>query len=280
MRTRMAFLSCTVVAMAALLAPTAATGSSLCSGYSWTVKVDSAPPDAAPGVKGACAVNDPANPTCVSQGAFTGIKYRITGSAKDAVATLVTRDNTVSGPGPNQVYAACDGEPVTGLGKSSCHEQAVRLKAFPTNQNQYFWVVVSGQKKPIETSVAVMKNHCVASFPVPGLGLEGPNPFQTTRKTETVTFKGCAVTFALDAVTGAVIDAFNDPANSSPAPGVTCSNLIVSDVQDLTLNLAGVGDLGAGKIGDGYISSGNNSCTTRIIGGRLYTWGSPCPDFD
>ena len=97
MRIRTAFLSCTVVALAASLVPTAAmaTGYS-CSSYNWTVTVESSPLDGAPGVKGPCAVADPAYPVCVSQGAFTGIQYKITGSAKDYVATLVTRNNTVS----------------------------------------------------------------------------------------------------------------------------------------------------------------------------------------
>jgi hypothetical protein len=36
--------------------------------------------------------------------------------------------------------------------------------------------------------------------------------------------------------------------------------------------------LGAGKFGEGYVHSGSNSCTTRIIGGRMYSWGSPCPE--
>jgi hypothetical protein len=35
--------------------------------------------------------------------------------------------------------------------------------------------------------------------------------------------------------------------------------------------------LGKGKFGDGYISTGGDSCTTRVIGGKVYTWGTPCP---
>jgi hypothetical protein len=47
-------------------------------------------------------------------------------------------------------------------------------------------------------------------------------------------------------------------------------------VEGLQLTLDG-DDLGTGKFGDGYIQSGEQSCTTRIVGGKVYTWGSPCP---
>jgi hypothetical protein len=51
---------------------------------------------------------------------------------------------------------------------------------------------------------------------------------------------------------------------------------MVNTVDKLKVTLDGV-DLGSGQFGSGYVSSGSASCTTRIIGGRLYTWGSPCP---
>jgi hypothetical protein len=278
MRVRTAFLSCTVVALAASLLPTEAMATfNTCSSYNYTVTVESSPLDGPPGVKGPCAVADPANPVCVSQGAFTGIQYKITGSAKDYVATLVTRNNTVAGPGCNQVYAACAGEPATELGKLSCHESALRLRPFPATQSQFFWVVVAGRKQAIETSIAIKKGSCVKSYAVPGLGVEGPSVFQTTKKTETITFKGCAVTFELNAVTGDVINVFNDPDKSSPAPGETCSPLMVNGVDKLNLTLDGV-DLGSGQIGEGYISTGTNSCTTRVVGGKVYTWGAACPN--
>ena len=55
----------------------------------------------------------------------------------------------------------------------------------------------------------------------------------------------------------------------------------MSSPQDLELTLkvgATAISLGEGQFGEGYVSSGTNSCTTRIIGGRVYTWGNPCPD--
>lgn len=276
MRIRMAFFSCTVVAMAALLAPTAAwaTGSS-CSAFTPVIEIEEGP----------CPVifNDPLGPSCARPGDATGIKYKNSGSPADHLATLVTVNNSVSTATGNQVYGACSGDPLTYLGKYSCHEKAVKIN--PNGQTSAFWVVAkgtvanSGQRQPILTSIAAKKGSCIKSTAIQGLGLDGPggDAFQTSTKTETKVFKGCAVTFELNAA-GDVINAFNDPTQSNPTPGHPCSELIVSDAQDLTLTLDGVGDLGLGRFGDGYFSSGDNSCTTRIVGGRLYTWGSPCPN--
>lgn len=278
-----AFLSCAVVAATGLLATPAAmaTGSS-CSSFNPTVTITSLPVGAPPGATGPCPVTS-ANPTqCAASGPYTGIRYKITGSP-DHVATVVTANNVVLSVPGNQFYAACVGDSVTGLGKQSCHERAVKV-----NPNPYtgeFWLVVDKARAPILQSLAAKKGSCTKSFAVTGLGFE-VNPFQTAQKTETVNFKGCAVDFAYDVVTGAVQSAQLNIAQSLPVcqggeqPGTCCSHVIESDVSNLSLNLniPGIGPLGAGQFGDGYISSGVNSCTTRVIGGRVYTWGSPCPD--
>jgi hypothetical protein len=241
-----------------------------CSGFTPTIVV----------AEGPCPISDPSNPVCSSQGDWTGIRYRNTGSSADYLATLVTVNNQVSTATGNQVYSACSGDPTTKLGKYSCHELAVKMN--PANQATGFWIVAKAtvgksQRQAILTSVAAKKGNCIQSFPVLGLGLDSQaSPFQTLKKTETVVFKGCAVTFEFDSL-GNVVDAFNDVSQSDPS--ATCSGLIVSTVDKLsiTLNEPGAGDLGGGQFGDGYISSGTNSCTTRVIGGKVYTWGSPCP---
>ena len=266
MRTRTAYLSCAIVAAFGLLVPSdvMATGSwGGCSSFAPVITV----------LEGPCPVSDPSIPACTGQGNYTGIKYQNTGSAADHLATLVTRNNDLSLATGNQVYSACSGDPLTGLGKYSCHEKAVKIN--PSEQTVAFWVVVSGRKAPIETSIAAKKGSCIKSFPIAGLGLEGPNAFLTTQKTETLVFKGCAVTFELNPTTGEVVNAYNDPSQSDP--NVTCSDLIVSTVDKLNLTLDGVGNLGFGQVGEGFISSGTDSCTTRVVGGRVYTWGSPCP---
>ncbi|HEY6554284.1 MAG TPA: hypothetical protein VI669_13085 [Vicinamibacteria bacterium] len=275
MRIRMAFLSCTVVATAALLAPTAAlaTGNwGSCSSFNPNITI----------VEGPCPVtfNDPLGPSCARPGTATGIKYKNSGSTADHLATLVTANNDVATPSGCQNYSACSGDPLTGLGKHSCHEKAVKIN--PATQTAGFWVVAQGttanktQRLPVMTSIVAKKGSCIKSTAILGLGLEGPSVFQAAKKAETIVFKGCAVKFELDAVTGQVVNAETDPLQSDP--GANCSPLFVNDVSELSLTLTGLGDLGAGQIGDGYISTGTNSCTTRVIGGRVYTWGSSCPN--
>jgi hypothetical protein len=103
-----------------------------------------------------------------------------------------------------------------------------------------------------------------------------PNPFAEIKRAETIVFKGCAVTFIYDD-NGGVVKVFNDPKFSTGGFHSNCSEVVVSEASALSLNIEGIGDLGLGQFGDGYFSSGSNSCTTRVIGGNLYTWGSPCP---
>jgi hypothetical protein len=269
-----AFLSCVAVAAMGMLFPSAtlAHGHSYsCSSFNPTVTI----------LAGPCPVTSATPTECAPSGDYTGIKYQVTGNP-DHVATVVTANNVVVSVPGNQFYAACAGDPVTGLGAQSCHERAVKVN--PDAYTGEFWLVVEKSKGAVLESIVAKKGSCVKPFAIAGLGYD-VNPFAATQKTETVNFKGCAVTFVRDILTGAVLSAALDPdqstlplchsTNASPC----CSDVIISDVDklSLSLNVPGVGDLGTGQIGDGYISSGENSCTTRVIGGRVYTWGSPCP---
>jgi hypothetical protein len=289
---KLAFLSC-AVAVASLFTATAVMAwdpPRHCAGGGFTIDVSAASPcRVSSATFSALAATDP----CTSQGDYTGILYTVTGYA-DYVTTLVTENNLaadilVFNPmAPTTqigtVYDACTGDMSTGLGRYSCHERAVRVGINRSAATQKFWVLAKGTRQPIETSIALKKGTTVKSFAIVGLGLD-TNAFQTAKKTETVNFKGCAVDFVYDSVTGAVQSAALNEVQSmdrciggEPA-GTCCSEVISTDVGNLTLNLnvAGVGNLGLGRFGDGYISSGDNSCTTRVIGAKVYTWGSPCP---
>jgi hypothetical protein len=260
-------------ALVALLAPSAAfaTGYNSCSAFQPTVTV----------LAGPCPVSS-ANPAaCEASGPYTGIKYRVSGRP-DHIATIVTANNQVLSVPSYQFYGACVGDPATGLGKNSCHERAVKINSDCYTSGE-FWVVVDKAKSAVLQSIAVKKGSCVKSFAVAGFGSE-VNPFVQARKTETVNFKGCAVTFEFDPITNAVLNAQLDPGQSSKPictgtqnDGTCCAFNGGADISKLVLTLDGE-PLGAGQIGEGYVSSGTNSCTTRIIGGRVYTWGSPCPE--
>jgi hypothetical protein len=245
-----AFLSCVAVAAMGVLGPatTLANGHKYsCSSFNPSVTI----------VKGPCPV---------------------TGSP-DHVATVVTANNTVVGPSGVQVYDACEGDPVTGLGHDSCHEIAIKVN--PDTLTGDFWVVVDKSKAAVLQSVVAKKGSCVVPMAIAGLGYD-VNPFAATQKVETINFKGCAVDFTYDTLTGAVVSAALNPNNAKPAciagqnDGQCCAFNGGEDVSHLTLELNGE-PLGAGQIGSGYVSTGDHSCTTRIIGGRVYTWGAPCP---
>lgn len=263
MRNRKAFLSWSVVAAAGLLvAPTTmATNYPPCTSSLWTVAVKSGP----------CTVSNPATPACSTEGAWTGIEYEVSGASAEHVATLVTRNNDVSTATGNIVNPACRGDlNYTYLGYFSCHEKAVKVPLVPSRR---FWVVVDGNKKTIETSVAVKKGTCTQAYAVPGLGLASDaNPFRAVTRTETITFKGCSVVFEYDPVTNDVLSAeLADDSSDCDFFEATVDKL------NVTLDVEGAGALGLGKFGEGYISTGSESCTTRVVGGRVYTWGKPCP---
>jgi hypothetical protein len=123
----------------------------------------------------------------------------------------------------------------------------------------------------------------VAACTILGIGLEGgPDPNQLTQTSERIDFKGCVVEFTRDPVTGEVEKAqLLTPTSTSgeacESPSLQKDGTIAPrPIGEIEVLLGGT-PLLEPKFGDGYISTGTESCTTRVIGGRVYTWGSPCP---
>lgn len=236
-----------------------------CSGGGWTITV----------VAGPCPVQDNSAPSCAEPGPSTGIQYKVVGSA-DVVATLATLNNTVSTATGNVVYEPCKGEPSTGIGKFSCQEQAIKGNLVGGK----FWVVVDGHKGSISTSIVAKKGKNAQAFVIEGFGTDPPNacvsscgnfdPDQTLTKTEILKFKDCSVQFDFSLTTGEVLSA-TLTGDSDPL-----CHFETNDVGSLDITLNGT-PIGTAKFGDGIIASGSASCTTRVIGGKVYTWGKPCP---
>jgi hypothetical protein len=274
MRIRKAFLSCTtlaalVVSLAAatVMADDPDDESSTCINPSTPI---------AEVVDGPCPVSSTGSPACTGTGGWTGIKYKINKSGLTDVATLVTANNSV--PGGTSIQPACKGDSKTRLGKNSCHEKAVKPVVFTVGSDRFFWVLVNGTKDPIDTTVAGKSGSKVYCSKLPGLGLD--TPAVAAPVTETLTHDACSVEFTLSSVTGAVVSAkltqeSLDIGCSSPSLG-DGGAINAKAVEDLEITLEGT-SLGTGAFGNGYFQSGTNSCTTRIIGGRVYTWGKPCP---
>jgi hypothetical protein len=214
----------------------------------------------------------------VQGGSCTEIAYQVTGSPKNVYA-LAGRGVVAVTPKAS-IAPPCEGQ--GSFGKGSCHEQAIRIQS--SSGVQTFKITLAGLRLRTATSVALGPgNGDAKACTILGIGLEGgPDVNQTTAKTETVNFKGCVVEFTRDAATGDVLKAVlvTDTAdNGEPCTGPSVDEhgvIAPLPIEQVALTLDGVG-LGAGKFGDGFISAGTESCTTRVIGGRLYTWGAPCP---
>ena len=158
--------------------------------------------------------------------------------------------------------------------------------------------MVTGQKSEVLQSVVVKKGTKTEACAITGLGLETVqvanscvsscgnfHPKQTLLKDEVFRFKTgsgiqCFAKFERDLTTGEVISFSADP-RSDPA-----CDFLENDVAALQLLLNGIAigastsdPDGKGQTGDGFLSTGSDSCTTRIVNGKVYTWGSPCPQW-
>ena len=189
-------------------------------------------------------------------------------------------------PKGSQWYAPCDGIPGeydSGFGRNACHEQAIKIN---TKGVTRFKIILAGLRRPSPTSVGALKydhhdDDDVEACTILGIGLEGgPNKDQLTQTTETIDFKGCKVEFTRDPVTGDVVKAqlTEDSPTSCEGPSLDPATGVIAPrpVAEVEVLVNGR-NLGFGKFGDGTFSTGTDSCTTRVIGARVYTWGAPCP---
>jgi hypothetical protein len=209
-------------------------------------------------------------------GQCTQIEYHVS-PRPDGDVLALEGVGVVSVSGDRFVAAPCIGLD-NGFGQGSCHEQAIQTTL---DDSGNFTITLAGLRAPAPTSVGTSAENACRIL---GIGLEaGPNPAQEAQTTETVNFKGCMVQFTRDAVTGEVLQAQllkKVSPSSCQGPFVDGDSGVIAPqpVAALEVKLKDGTSLGKGKFGDGYISTGNESCTTRVIGGRVYTWGTqPCP---
>jgi hypothetical protein len=212
-------------------------------------------------------------PCDFSGGQCTEIEYRVLPSPGTVYALQGKGVVGVSNEG--QAFKPCEG--VGSFGRGSCHEQAVRTS--PDDSGR-FKITLAGLRRASPTSVAIGVDPPQACEIV-GIGLENsPNPEEATQATETIDFKGCVVEFTRNPATGEVVSArlTRDSPEDCTSPFLGAGRtLLPQPVADLEIRLKDGKSLGKGNFGDGYISTGKESCTTRVIGGRVYTWGAPCP---
>lgn len=203
-------------------------------------------------------------PTGVT-GDCTGVKYTIVsnlGLLPDHVAILAEHDAAVVIPESRFVSPPCSGDSVTLLGVRDCSTQAVRM-----NQNletQFFDLVVQGAKDLTSSSIVVKKGKVIEECRIASLGTETFNPNAQRTTMEELTFKGCTVRIPTDPITGE-----GGMATLSGTNCVFVANAAPVGTGELLVNGQSVGML---TYGDGAISSGTASCTTKVVSNKLYTW--------
>lgn len=262
------FLSCTVLS-GGLLATAGGAVADTCQAGAFTVSTS--------------------GPTVV--GTQTKITYTVEGPGSDHVAAVVSSGSTdcstpsiVSVTGANvsgnQSYAPAVGDPVTNLGKNSCHDEAVKVN--PTSNRSDFTITVSGARGAAPKTVVVKKGSSINRCEIVGIGEVGTAEI-VAPVTEIIKEPGtnCAVEFTKDQVTGRVLHV---QVTDDSGPGCQLHQTSVEDLE-LVLPTTQIGtctsppcSLGKAKFGEGYVHTGPTSCTTRIIGGRVYSWGDPCPE--
>jgi hypothetical protein len=287
MRIRKAFLSCVVVAAVGLLAATGAA-----SDCNTPTPAPSPPPKSCS--TGLFQVSVSSGPDFVSctptasnpSGRCTEIGYTVSPLSSYGFPDQVTAlegigIQYVTGPG-GQWFPPCVGDLVNVIGLRSCHEQAAKFN--PNSNAKTFTIGLAGERKPGPTTVATRKGLLkLGQCTILGIGLDGvASPDQTTQSAETINFKGCLVRFTRDPATNDVVRAqlltpTGDSGKECQSPTLNGAIIDPRPVGDIEVFL-GDSTLGPGKFGDGYISTGDESCTTRVIGGKVYTWGTkPCP---
>ena len=211
-------------------------------------------------------VTGPLAVTCPGGGECTEVDYKITplkGLSIDHVAVLAEHDMDVVVPSAANAYAPCVGDSVTSIGIHDCSSRAVRLNSNPQKSGA-FDLVVNGNYALRGKSIVVKKGSKQERCRIASLGQDDFNINAQRTTSQELTFKGCTVTIPTDPVTGEGGEAsISGPgckfvANGSP---VNTGQLIVDGK-----------NVGALTFGDGFISSGTSSCTTKVISNRLYTW--------
>jgi hypothetical protein len=209
-----------------------------------------------------------ATTSCPAGATCTGMTYTIfprRGEIPDHVALLAAHDVDIVVPTSNFISAPCAGDSVSLLGFRDCSTQTVRL-----NQNLQkvgpFDLIVQDKLQAVSSSIVVKKGKVAEECRIASLG----RPYEVfdakaqVPTSQTFDFEGCQVTIPTDVETGqggpATITGAGCKFVANGAP-VGSAKLIVDGK-----------DVGFGSYGQGAFSTGSDSCTTRVISNKLYTW--------
>lgn len=193
---------------------------------------------------------------------YTITALKSTGANQDHVAVLVAHDLDVLTSSSVNVYPPCDGDTVTSMGIRDCSTQAVRLN----NRDDVgtYTLIVHGEAVATDSSIVIKKGkNLIEECRIVSLGTPPPpacDPKAQQAAKQVFEFDGCIVEIDLDPCTGEPGDArvvSGDCAIDS-GPVSSLQLVINGTAQNVT-------------VGEGWISSGENSCSTTLFRTKSYT---------
>lgn len=187
----------------------------------------------------------------------TEMDYKITslkGLAADHVSILVDHEyvvETVNSYSSRGFYTDCIGDPVTGIGLRDCSRNAVRMNQ--ESDTVGYTLSVVGDAAPQASSIVVKKGKVIEECRIASLGPTTCDPKAQQASRETFTFDDCEVEITLDPCT-------NKPLSSRVISGDCAVGQVEIDSLELVIN----GVAQPVIVGEGWLSSGENSCSTRF----------------
>jgi len=199
----------------------------------------------------ACKNAVPAGTIC------TEIDYRITSLppnnlGADHIAILVDHEYTVDDLDTSRnVFLPCDGDTVTQIGIRDCSRQAVRMNQY--DETVGYRLAVIGDAAAQASSIVVKKGKVIEECRIASLGPTTCDPKAQQASRETFTFDDCEIEITLDPCT-------NKPLSSKVLSGDCAVGQVEIDSLELVIN----GVAQPVIVGEGWLSSGENSCSTKF----------------
>jgi hypothetical protein len=200
-------------------------------------------------------------PCSTPTGECTQIQYTVTplkGKLPEHVTVLVGSDVSVVASRCGAVAPPCAGDLFTLIGIRDCASQAVRL--LRPSGTSTFDLLVEGDASVTTSSMAVKKGlTTVEACKIVSLDVPDYNPKAQLTTKETFQFKDCEVQIEINPFTG-------DPGTATVVSG----DCVIDAPPIETLQLVINGTPQNVTIGDGWVSSGESSCTTRFVRSKPY----------
>jgi len=210
---------------------------------------------------------EPFATACLDGGECTRMDYAVAGVLPDHVVIQVSADVDVEQPDERFVTGSCDKDSTTGVG-GDCHMQTVRLNS--ASNNQTFTLVVRDKQSVIPSTVSIKKGKTFEACRIASLGAAATtlDPFQSVPELTTIAFKECRVNIPRNPFDGTPGIATFAP-DSDPACAFVAN---AEPLENLSLQVNGQA-VGLTRFATDFeAGSGEGSCSTQVIRGRVYSF--------